>query len=70
MRRPVLAANVREPFLYGVAVGCFADPDFPPPNFELHEKQRHAWVQDLDLADSYEEWAPPEKMAPNREPAA
>ena len=38
------------PGLYGVAVGCFANPDFPPPSLELHDKYRHAWVQDLELA--------------------
>ena len=58
------------PGLYGVAVGCFADPGFPPPNFELHAKHRHAWVQDLDLADSYDEWPPGEKLKPRRESAA
>ncbi len=50
------------PGLYGVAVGCFADPDFPPPNFELNDKYRHGWIEKLDIADSYNEWAPPEKM--------
>ncbi len=58
------------PGLYGVAVGCFADADFPAPNFELHLKHQHPWVQRLDVAESYEEWPPPEKMAPKREPAA
>ena len=56
------------PGLYGVAVGCFADASFPPPNLELHDKYRHAWVPDLDRAESYAEWPPPEKMAPKREP--
>ncbi len=58
------------PGIYGVAVGCFTDPDFPRPDFELHEKRRHAWVPDLEIPDSYAEWAPIEKMAPKREPAA
>ena len=51
------------PGLFGVAVGCFADADFPQPNFELHERCRHSWVPELDIDDSYVEWAPPEKMA-------
>lgn len=57
------------PGLYGIAVGCFADAAFPPPNFELHEQRRHPWVQPLDVTDSYKEWPPPEKMAPKRGPA-
>ncbi len=28
----------------GVAGGCFADPDFPPPTVALYEKRRHPWV--------------------------
>lgn len=29
----------------GVAVGAFADPDFPPPRLSLYECRKHAWVQ-------------------------
>jgi hypothetical protein len=29
----------------GVAVGAFADPDFPAPQLSLYECRRHAWVQ-------------------------
>lgn len=28
----------------GIAGGCFADPDFPPPNISLYEKRRHSWI--------------------------
>ena len=28
-----------------VAVGGFADPDFPPPEDSVYECRRHAWVQ-------------------------
>jgi len=54
------------PGIYGVAVGCFADEEFPAPNFELNQKYRHPWIQELDIADSFEEFAPPDKMAPKR----
>ncbi|MGM4964067.1 GFA family protein [Tardiphaga sp. 1201_B9_N1_1] len=27
-----------------VAVGCFADPDFPPPEISVYHCRRHAWV--------------------------
>lgn len=28
-----------------VAVGAFADPNFPPPRDSVYECRRHAWVQ-------------------------
>ncbi|HTW36661.1 MAG TPA: GFA family protein [Rhizomicrobium sp.] len=28
----------------GVAVGAFADPKFPAPNFSVYEERRHPWV--------------------------
>jgi hypothetical protein len=32
------------PDLIGVAVGTFADPDFPAPGFSVWERRRHEWV--------------------------
>ena len=29
----------------GVAVGAFADPDFPPPQVSVYDSRRHPWVQ-------------------------
>jgi len=57
------------PGIYGVAVGCFADAEFPAPNFDIQRRHQHAWVPSLDLAESYEEFPPDEEMAPKREPA-
>ena len=28
-----------------VAVGCFADPGFPPPRDSVYDCRRHSWVQ-------------------------
>jgi hypothetical protein len=28
-----------------VAVGAFADPDFPPPKVSVYDRRRHPWVQ-------------------------
>jgi hypothetical protein len=28
-----------------VAVGAFADPDFPPPRVSVYDIRRHPWVQ-------------------------
>src|SRR4051794_2478004 len=33
-----------EPDLYAVPVGAFADPEFPPPTYQVYENRRHAWV--------------------------
>lgn len=30
---------------YGVAVGCFANPDFPKPSFSIYGKRKHKWLQ-------------------------
>ena len=36
----------RAPDLIGVAVGAFADPDFPAPSQSVFTQRRHAWVVD------------------------
>ncbi len=28
----------------GIASGCFADPDFPPPTIAIYDKRRHPWI--------------------------
>ncbi len=28
-----------------IAVGAFADPDFPPPEVSVYDSRRHGWVQ-------------------------
>ncbi len=30
---------------YGIAVGAFADPDFPQPTYSVWEESKHAWVR-------------------------
>jgi hypothetical protein len=29
---------------YGIAGGCFADPDFPPPTHSVYERTKHPWI--------------------------
>ena len=29
---------------YGIAVGAFADPNFPPPAYSVWEESKHKWV--------------------------
>jgi hypothetical protein len=36
--------NSAAPGLVTVAIGNFADPNFPPPNIAVWEQSRHAWV--------------------------
>jgi hypothetical protein len=38
-----------------VAVGCFADPGFPPPADSVYDKRRHPWVQLPPGCVSYDE---------------
>lgn len=33
------------PDLIAIAIGGFADPDFPRPNFSVWEVRKHAWVE-------------------------
>lgn len=35
----------REDRSVSVAVGAFADPEFPPPQVSVHDRRRHSWVQ-------------------------
>lgn len=34
----------RGPDYYGIAVGCFADPGFPPPVYSSYEEAMHPWL--------------------------
>jgi hypothetical protein len=33
-----------QPTCRGVAIGCFADPLFPPPQLAVYDRSRHPWV--------------------------
>jgi hypothetical protein len=41
-----------EPERIGVAVGAFADPDFPGPIRSVWEQSKHSWVQ-MDVAQTH-----------------
>jgi hypothetical protein len=32
------------PDIVAIAVGAFADPEFPPPRFSVYETRRHTWL--------------------------
>ena len=35
------------PGLIAVAVGSFADPDFPAPRYSVWERRRHRWIETI-----------------------
>lgn len=35
----------KAPGFIGVAVGCFADPSYPPPTKSIWEQSKHHWTQ-------------------------
>lgn len=39
------------PQVLAVAVGAFADPQFPAPRISVHERRRHRWVDLRGLPD-------------------
>ena len=54
------------PEIYGVAVGAFADSEFPQPDFEAFESKRHGWIQELDIVNTFKEFPPIEALETNR----
>jgi hypothetical protein len=46
--RPILA----------IAVGSFADPEFPTPSVELHTPLRHHWMRPIGGAEQFEGFRP------------
>lgn len=44
----------------GIAGGCFADPNFPPPTYSVYEKHRHPWIVPPKETERFEESFPPE----------
>jgi hypothetical protein len=38
---------------FGVAVGAFADPDFPPPTYSVFEQSKHVWTKLPDGIEHY-----------------
>ena len=55
--------NVAEfPFknFFGIAVGAFADPNFPKPELELHVGHRCSWIPEFEGLPQCEGFPPPE----------
>ncbi len=54
----------RMPHLIGVAVGAFADPDFPQPEQSVWTDEKHAWISLPDDMRTYAITSP--RGAPSR----
>ncbi|MBO9670252.1 MAG: GFA family protein [Sphingobium sp.] len=42
------------PGLTAVAIGAFAEPDFPPPDYSVYEERMHSWV--AIVGEGIEHW--------------
>ena len=40
----LFSRSEHSPEMTGVSAGCFADPDFPQPEFLVWSKRRHGWL--------------------------
>jgi hypothetical protein len=52
--------------LYGIAVGCFVDADFPAPDLEVYGRYRHHWIAALPGINVYDGMAPQERLLPKQ----
>lgn len=48
----------RRPESYAIAVGSFADPDFPAPTLAVWEESMHPWVELLGITERYSQTLP------------
>lgn len=60
--RPMLGGST----LYGIAIGCFVDSEFPKPTLDVFDRDRHHWVDGIDGVEPYEIRPPMEVMFPSR----
>ena len=44
------------PDLIAVALGAFADPEFPQPTVSVYETRRHPWLRLAETIEPYEVW--------------
>ena len=51
----------RGPEYCGIAIGCFADPSFPPPVYSAYENAMHSW---LDVTTAKEHFPGPRPADP------
>jgi hypothetical protein len=49
----VFSDGDRDPNSYGITVGSFADPAFPPPTFSVFEEGMHPWFGTATVTDHF-----------------
>ncbi len=49
----------KDPNIYGITVGSFADPNFPPPTFSVWEEVMHPWLGVATVTEHYAQGWPP-----------
>src|SRR6516164_1652557 len=50
----VFSETDRAPEYCGIPVGCFADPDFPPPTASIWEESMHGWLGLPTVTDHFQ----------------
>jgi hypothetical protein len=43
----------KDPEIYGITVGSFADPNFPAPTFSVWEEVMHPWLAVATASEHY-----------------
>ncbi len=49
----------RTPEFYGISVGSFADPNFPPPTWAVFEEDMHPWLGLPTVVEHFAKGRPP-----------
>lgn len=49
--------------LRGVFIGCFGDPNFPPPQVATYDRTRHPWLTPPPDLPTFQATPPPEAFA-------
>jgi hypothetical protein len=53
---PTVAYTIdKMPGLTAIAIGAFADPEFPAPAFSMQENRNHRWVEIIDYGVEHNE---------------
>jgi hypothetical protein len=53
----------KDPNIYGITVGSFADPNFPPPTFSVWEEMMHPWLGVATATEHFSQGWPVQPIA-------
>jgi hypothetical protein len=54
----------QNPNTYGIAVGSFADPNFPPSTYSAWEEVTHPWLGVATATEHFQQGRPPTRCLP------